>query len=290
MTLKQSLNVILTLDKNFIIHFTVALTSLLENNKDLDASVYVIHDLEDTSPIPNVVRYFKEKYNVDLNLITVDNQIFENFHISPHLSRAAYFRLLFADILPVNVDTCLYIDGDIIVTTSLKDLIGADFFAGENKEEYGLLCVNDKNEQDGIQRLAKLGFDLKRYFNSGVLLINLKKWRADNVSEKLIKIGQDFKEHLIWQDQDVLNIYFRNNTGKLDDTYNKFVDHKLSEIPKIIHYSGSSKPWHYFNMHPYKYLYWKYLKLTPFKNTVFEEVTPKKAIKKNIRLFLRLFK
>ncbi len=117
------------------------------------------------------------------------------------------------------------------------------------------------------------------------MLINLNKWRLDKVSGELMKIAMDYKNHLLWHDQDVLNIYFRNNVGTLDSTYNKFIEHRIPKLPLIIHYTGSSKPWQYFNNHPYKYLYWKYLKMTPFKNQKFESVTIKMAFQKYFRMF-----
>jgi lipopolysaccharide biosynthesis glycosyltransferase len=60
---------------------------------------------------------------------------------------------------------------------------------------------------------------------------------------------------------------------------------KLPELPLIIHFSGSSKPWHYLNEHPYKSEYWKYLQLTDYKNIKFEKITPKKILKKFWRRF-----
>lgn len=288
MKVEKSLNVIFTLDKKFIPHFTVTLTSLLENNKDLKITVYVVHDLEDIKILENILIFFSEKYLVQLNLIQVDNKIFENFMISHHLSKATYFRLLFADIIPISVLSGLYLDCDIIVTGSLNNLVDFSFFNEKNNEEYSLLAVSDKNEVDGIERLNKMGLNTQMYFNAGVLLINFKKWRAKKVSGDLIKTADDYKDYLLWHDQDVLNIFFRNQTGKLNSTYNKFIDRKLPEMPLIIHFSGSSKPWQFFNNNPYKSIYWKYLKLTPFKNEKFEEITIKMVIKKYVEQFKKL--
>ena len=286
MALNNSLNVFFAVDENYLIHFTVTLTSLLENNKDLNISVYIIHDLEEMKRLNQVVTFLKSKYDVSINLIFVDNSIFDNFQITLYISKATYFRLLFADILPANVINGLYLDCDTVVTGSLKQLTNPNFTISQsNAEDNCILAVRDKNEKIEIERLSRLGINTNLYFNAGVMVINLKQWRLEKVSDKLIDIARKYKEHLIWWDQDVLNIFFKDKCGILDNTYNEFPTKLLSNTPIIIHYSGSSKPWHYFNNHPYKSMYWKYLLLTPFKNEKFEKVTFKKVIKKYMLSF-----
>ena len=212
MKLGGSLNVFFTVDRNFIIHFTVTLTSLLENNKDFAVAVYVIHDLDDISIFNNVISFFNYKYSVKLNLVAIDKKIFNDLPISNYLNyvtKASYYRLLLADIIPANVTSGLYVDCDTIVTGSLKELVSLNFFDKENNEEYSLLAVADERGENDIMRLSKLGIHTQLYFNSGVMFLNLKKWRLDNASVELMKTAGEYKDHLKWLDQDVLNIYFK---------------------------------------------------------------------------------
>lgn len=278
---KRTLNVFYVVDKNFITHFTVSLTSLFENNQHLTVSVYVIHDLENKSVLDDIISFVKNKYQVTLNIIEIDNSIFDNLPITNNISKASYFRLLLADILPEDVLSGLYIDCDTIVTGSLQDLLGISFFEdGNQSKEYSILAVSDANGAKEIERLNELGIVSQFYFNAGVLFINLEKWRNDAVSKKIIIMAEQYKDHLKWHDQDVLNIFFVDKCGKLDKSYNGFASTKSPKMPVILHYNGSSKPWHYFNEGPYKPLYWQYLKLTPFKNERFEEITLYKRIRK----------
>lgn len=292
MKLERSLNIFYVVDKNFIPHFTVSLTSLLENNKDLHISVYVIHDLQDASVLQPIIDFFSNKYSVRLNLKELDNQVFDNiptnFAISTYISKAAYFRLLLTDIIPGTVRSGLYIDCDTIVTGSLKDLIDISFKTGNGMEEYSLMAVSDDNEVNDIERLKVLGIDTRFYFNSGVMLVNLEKWRAEDASAKLLQVTEEYRDHLKWLDQDVLNIYFINKTGRLKPIYNTIASVKSAAEPIILHFSGSSKPWHYMNRGPYKHIYWKYLRMTPFKNVQFEKVTLKKILKKYVSVIKSL--
>ena len=280
MCLKKSLNVFFAVDKSFLTHFTVTITSLLENNKDLNITVFIIHDMADESDLQKIIYFLNQKYTLSVKSIFVDNTVFNNFQVVHYISKATYFRFLLADILPENISSGLYLDCDIVITGSLNKILHYNFI-DKNKGECGLLAVSDKGEIVEIERFKnKLSIETDMYFNAGVMFINLNKWREDKVADKLIKIAGKYKDLLTWSDQDVLNIYFKNKCGKLDSTYNMFTNKILNEIPIIIHFSGSSKPWHYLNNHPYKSHYWKYLNLTPFKNEKFEKVTLKKILKK----------
>ena len=285
MDFKKSLNVFFAVDKSFLTHFTVTITSLLENNKDLNVTIYIVHDIADTSGLQKIIDFISIKYSVSVISIFVDNSIFNNFQVVHYISKATYFRFLFADILPQNISSGLYLDCDIIITGSLTEILNSSFI-DKNKGECGLLAVSDKGEKVEIERLKNtLSIETDMYFNAGVMFINLNKWREDKAANELINIAEKYKDQLVWSDQDVLNIYFKNKCGKLDSTYNMFTNKILNETPIIIHFSGSSKPWHFLNNHPYKSHYWKYLNLTPFKNEKFENVTFKKVIKKYILAF-----
>ncbi|WP_345950608.1 glycosyltransferase family 8 protein [Mucilaginibacter sp. PAMB04274] len=282
--MQKELNVFFTIDENYIQHFTVALTSLLENNKDLTTHIYLISDIADFSPFNYVVKYFQERYQTSINLIAIERELFEKFVVSHHLSKAVYFRLLLADILPAHINSGLFLDSDLIVTNSLKELADTDL-----KDNY-LMASHDFNLSDSIAWMNEIGFPTKEYFNAGVLLINLKKWREDNVSDKLMDIAQKFMEILRWWDQDVLNIFFRNKWERFDEKFNSMnLTSKLPVTPTIIHYATGGKPWHYFNNHPYKKLYWKYIKLTPFKNAKPKDFSYTNVLRKNYRLLKKRF-
>lgn len=275
--MEEALNVVFTIDEKFIQHFSVTLVSLLENNKDIAVNVYVIHNIKNLTVFNDIKKFINEVYNIKLNFITVDDSIFEKYKITHHISKAVYFRLLLVDILPSTINKILYLDSDTIVTGSLKELLKLDF------NDNFLLAVNDVELDITIPRLNEIGIPIKNYFNSGVMLINLKLWRLENVSKTLINIANEYMDKIKWWDQDILNICFLNKWGRMNDKYNKLkLTEKCDEMPIIIHFNSHTKPWHYLNYHPYKYLYWKYIKLTPFKNAKIEGFTYKRLAKKII--------
>jgi len=307
--MQKKLDVVFTIDENYIQHFCVACTSLLENSQNI-GRVFLIQDIEqDNKNLQITIDYFRQKYNKEIEKLSLDSKVLENFKITHHISKATYFRLLLSEILPKDIDSVLFLDSDIVVNGSLDDIMKLDFLREDNihiayqdglndttyssKCEYYIFAVDHKYDENELLRLREIGFKGDKYFNAGIMYINLKKWRNDNIAKVLIDNATKYNEHLVWWDQDVLNITFDKEWGELDFKFNAFgLDKKNdTQVFRIIHYTGSSKPWHFRNNHPYKHLYWKYLKKTPFKRYIPEDLTVINVIKwiipKSIKEFIK---
>lgn len=266
--MNSKLNVFFTIDQGFIQHFSVAVISLLENNKDLDLQIHLIHDMLDTSELNYLLTFIRDKYNIVVNVYTTNNLTFSKYPISLHVSRATYFRLLLADILPQEIKSGLYLDADIVVAGSLKALVNVDL------KSNALMAVDDVDLERNIDRIQKLGFPATKYFNAGIMLLNLDFWRQKKSSQGLVQLAEKYMDKIQWWDQDLLNMFFYNDWAYLDFTYNALhLKKKLQKMPVIIHYASSSKPWSYLNEHPYKSLYWHYLQLTPYKDARYKDYT-----------------
>jgi lipopolysaccharide biosynthesis glycosyltransferase len=156
-----------------------------------------------------------------------------------HITRAAFLRLYISELLPSNIEKVLYLDIDILINSNLIELFNFHFLTP--------ICaaINVPESLGKGQHLQ--GHDAP-YFNSGVLLINMKKWRELELLEKFIKVGT--KEIYPYLDQDILNIVFRNNWTQLSREFNYLHlygsdenDPSYSDFPRIIHFAGD-KPWH----------------------------------------------
>jgi lipopolysaccharide biosynthesis glycosyltransferase len=282
--MENKLNLFFTIDQNYLQHFTVALTSLLENNRDLNLGIYVIHDIADSSVFDRVSNFFRETYQVELSFIAIESSLFDRYKITSHVSKATYFRLLLSDILPADIDSGLFLDADIIVTNSLGELADAEF-----NDSY-LLAYYDNEVEKNVLRLNNMGVPADKYFNAGVMLINLKKWREAEVSSVLTKMAEKHMDDLLYWDQDVLNLFFYNKWGVFDGKYNSInLKNRLEVTPTIIHYATAGKPWHYLSDHPYRKLYFKYKKLTPYRHTGYADFTYINFLKKNYRRIKRVY-
>ena len=158
--------------------------------------------------------------------------------IKTDLTQASWYRLLLGEVLS-DVKRCIYLDADTIINLDIAELWAED--TGAN----GLAAVRDLVSQEGHYS-AFVGMGLgaeERYFNSGVLLLDLDKFRKQ---EKLLERGADFlEEHELvdYPDQDILNHFFGEDCCLLQERYNTLVAHEMimnhDKIDSCIyHYAG----------------------------------------------------
>ena len=207
----------------------------------------------------------------EISFITIEPSIFCNFpeFEGSYISKTAYFRFLVADLLK-DIDKILYLDCDVIVLSGIEELFMqniADFYIGA-VEDIGFYFD---------WTCSFKSFDT--YANSGVLLINSKKWRQDNISQKLFETVEKYGDKLVYHDQTTINLVCKGKIKFFDLSYNLqvFVFYKISILlnhplrkqllevikePKIIHYTNKTKPWNEYC--PLRKYYLEYEKLTPF--------------------------
>ena len=109
-----------------------------------------------------------------------------------------------------------------------------------------------------------LGIPYRRYFNSGVLLMNLDRFRMENIEQKFVYLLQTYHFDTVCPDQDYLNVLCRDNVLFLDKGWNKMsIDQKFCGVPNIVHYNMFYKPWQYKHI-CYAEHFWYYAEMTPF--------------------------
>jgi lipopolysaccharide biosynthesis glycosyltransferase len=201
---------------------------------------------------------------------TPDPDLFLPIH--GHYSRDMYTRLWVAEFFNTSVQRVLYLDSDIVVTGSLDELWETDL----RGNTIGAVTI------PGSTRCSLLDIpEAFGYFNSGVLLIDLAQWRARDIFPKLLYFIQHNSEKLPDGDQDVLNAMMHGDRLALDFVWNvispfyfdyhdlRLADGEVARIQagaRIVHFNGASKPWSYFSRHPRRADYYKYLKLTPWRD------------------------
>jgi lipopolysaccharide biosynthesis glycosyltransferase len=128
---------------------------------------------------------------------------------------------------------------------------------------FPLGAIKDQYENRILKNFFYSG--LNSYFNAGVMLIDLKKWRKVKITKKSLEFIKEHKKDLKLHDQDVLNGLFKNNWQSLNKKFNFSAKNK--SIPSnvvILHYLTKEKPWSYLYEYKNKKYYWKYLKLSPW--------------------------
>ncbi|HFU4466594.1 TPA: glycosyltransferase [Streptococcus suis] len=161
------------------------------------------------------------------------------------LPHSAYYRLLLADLL-TDIDKVIYLDVDILVKNSIVSLWQTDV----STVSLGVIREIDMYATSPDYP-ATIGLtDQHSYFNSGVLVMNLKKMRQEQSVSTLLETAKQYSSKLRYGDQDILNMVFKDDITLCDYSYN-FTNWRLmypeisDKEPAIIHFSGSkwTKPW-----------------------------------------------
>ena len=242
-----SVNVALCADRNIQVGLHVTLYSLLSNTQTY-VERYLLHKSytdKELSMIEKTLLPFESKYT--LHAINFDAEIL-NHLAGLHGCTFIYARLFLGNLL--NVNRVLYLDSDLLITKDLTEL----FFT--NLEDYvvGVAGVGELRYALDKDILLAHGHDASsKYFNSGVMLIDLDRWRKQKVFEKFIAFANLNSQSLVSHDQTILNyIFYKNNFIELNSDYNiALYTHSQSvlknrKIEGIFHFVGSPKPWDLF--------------------------------------------
>ncbi len=161
----------------------------------------------------------------------------------------------------VERDKVVYIDGDTLVGNCLRNLFVLEL------DDKIMAAVLD-NVSNNISKFWKdKGVNLSRYFNTGVMLLDLKKLREINFSEKCKLASLKFGKFCHYPDQDIYNIVLNGQVHFLLPNFNlqswwgitdKRWKQQLNSFRKgILHFVGDVKPWHLWHR-PNAVKHWKY--------------------------------
>ncbi len=181
-----------------------------------------------------------------LRWISVEERQFDALWTQDHISKATYARLLIPALFPGSVTKVLYLDSDTLVLSDLAPLWDTNLGNAAVGAVLDGLDAQIKAGDLAVTAIPKVD----NYFNAGVLLINLPRWRESRVSERALRyLEQNPKSP--FSDQDALNVACNGAWKKLDSRWN-FIDHyeKIDlrclppeRRPGIVHFATWRKPW-----------------------------------------------
>ncbi len=227
----------------------------------------------------------KEKFNnFSIEFIPVDLKQFKGLKGWGPQNKYVdcYARLLISGLKP-NLDKCIYLDSDTMALDDITKLWKIDLQNYYYAAAIELGCTS--NMQNNF--VKNLGLSKEHRFpNAGVFILNLKKWREDNIEEKIINLAKKYNKHLLTIHEDLFSLTFgSNNYKKLDlrfnlaDRINRVKDVNAPEITDdyvenewknaVIQHLTPTKPWQYMYSEENKItknfsIFWFYAKMTPF--------------------------
>ena len=269
---QQSLNILCATDDYYVPYCGVMLTSLFDSNSDKDVNVFVIIDKPLSKANKNRFQRLSARYGQTIEYVMIDKNRLLRFPTKgmDYWSIAMYYRIFAEELLPKELDRVLYLDCDIIVRGSLSPLWDIDM----TDKAVGVVPDIFTFYDDCYKRLQYP--QDAGYFNSGVLLMNLKYWRQNKICQQCLNYLCKNYERLFANDQDVLNAVLWNRKMQLPIKYNYQVQFlkdyfyhqeiptlqkeilQTKENPIVIHYALPIKPWNilYYKM-PYKCIWWQ---------------------------------
>jgi len=296
MSAQDKITIVAASDNHYAILVAAMLKSLEVNHKTAEKlDVYVIDD----GISPKNKAKIQASVNPDittlnwkkpLDVIPTDIKLPVDQSAFP---LTAYMRLFAPYAVPKEVKKIIYLDVDMIVTADISKLWHTDI------GDYLFGAVQDLGEVvscawGGIPNYKELGIPAEtKYFNSGLLVINPVKWRAMEVPSNVIRCMNENKKHVNYADQYGLNVFLYNKWFELDKRWNCFAAKKMDDY-FIIHFLDVKPIFKsYHSVEEYKTEFYKYLRLTPWKNhTPVSDFrrSSRKAYNKLKKMALNLFK
>lgn len=220
-----------------------------------------------------------------------------DLNISHHITHTAYLRLLAGRLLPTSIDRAIYFDSDLLIQDDISKLwqmeLGDNFalavpdIACPFVDARHANCNFRKSSPyfsavSPVRNWKQLQLDPSAYyFNSGMMILNIKRMRDETIESSLLKCLRDNQKFVWCWDQYALNVVFAQQWQPLplhwnagahlfefpDETFSPFhVDdfRRAKQRPSIIHYTTEWKPWDYRNSHPLRELFFEQLDQTAF--------------------------
>lgn len=211
---------------------------------------------------------YKKISGCNIFIKNIESENFKKYlpYACGHYTLPVYYRLLIPEIFP-DIDKILYLDCDLVVVSDI----------------FNLFRIYLKDSSTGMfEDFNKCTFNTKLkmnnksiYYNAGMILLNSKAWREQNISKNFFDFAIKNKDNINFPIQDTLNPLLEGKVFTIDKLWNSqvFYDQNTKEViynfdlkkdkPKIIHYIGNIKPWdsNYGNS-ILKEQYFKYRKLT----------------------------
>jgi lipopolysaccharide biosynthesis glycosyltransferase len=241
-----------TPDRAFFAPAVRAIASLIEAEPDVEREIVLICEPDDVVPgfdkLPSPLR---ER----IQLMTLDFSRYDaRLAGKGRFSRAVFRRLFLDDILPAHFERIVTVDSDmLIVRPGLKRLESFDLGDKPLAAAYDMIFLMDF-KGDALARQFQrsrnaLGLALDTpYFNAGLMAIDRAAWRAEKLTERVVKSLRDEPERYPFMEQDALNATLKGGFAALSPRFNFMGDFFLLDLerriePIVLHFVNAPKPW-----------------------------------------------
>lgn len=278
------MNISMAFDEKYSPYAYTTILSLFTNNPAGEICLYILEsDLSDVTKAS--LKCLGDTFENSIELVHIDKAAMnQKLPVIEKWPIEVYYRLLLPELLPEDADRVIYLDSDMIINTSLKELYE------EELEDYDLAGCYDMSLKTATLDMFLYNrspqfsalFESKRYINSGMILFNLRRMRQEYTFETYIRALDELEGRIYAPDQDLINFVHQEKIKHLDPRKYNFPGYMVyNEIPgneaakasvPIIHFI-CEKPWQGGNHVHYatEQIWWDYALGTPYRDALLEQ-------------------
>lgn len=261
----ECMNICLSADDNYAQHLGVTLKSLILQHNDSDLHIYILDSGISAENKQKILTLANEK--TEIVFAPINETVFNNYELdkNSYITAAMFNRFVIPELL-ADKERVLYLDVDLVVLKNLRQF----YFADMSGKAIGM--IKDYNYKECEKRLG-----VENYYNSGVMLFDIKKCREVGLTARLMQALAENKQKLFCPDQDIINMQCQDLIKEFDFIYNaqahplqsaniKLINDEINQIA-ILHYTTALKPWG-VQKHPLEKYYWQVLVNTPWQDAI----------------------
>ncbi len=283
------LNIFSCTDDNYARHLGVLMVSIRENNKSSHIRYWIVSNRITEQNLSKLRSIATDNFEVEI----IDFQrnlefLSATIHSGTNVTLSSYIRLFVAELVPEEVKKILYLDCDVICKGQIDELFQIPM------GDYIVLGVRDHIAAECCYRLQ-----IPQYINSGMLLIDLVRWREGNVQDSIFRYLSDNVNdysRIRFHDQDAINAVLAGRIGYIDTKWNSVTGCGDLEYRNVLNTRGKKgiilhligKPWVKGKDNPFTPYYEKYLRMSPWSDEPLITTVKKTSFK--WRTYLRLEK
>lgn len=262
MTNKKTVPVFFATDDNYIPYLAVCLQSIKENrSRNYKYEIYILNTGVNGADAEKIERLAENDFNISFVDVSEKlGELSDKLQLRDYYTHTTYYRLFIARMFP-EYEKALYLDCDVVVTGDVSELYFTDI--GENL--VGAIPDQSVNFYEPFMLYVNevLGVTPEKYFNAGILLMNLKKFREVDFYSQFSDLLQRYK-FIVAQDQDYLNVICKDKVHYIGREWNTMpIASNACKNPKLVHYNLTRKPWHHNDV-LFQEFFWEYAKKTEY--------------------------
>ncbi len=292
-----AIHIFFTADNNYAKYLAVSIVSIVVNTES-PVHFYIL-DGGISEHNKNRIACLQKIKSFEIEYIPIDCSRFNHVPKSSqkHISDNTNYRFLISSLKP-DLDKCIFLDADLVAQGDIAQLWHVDV-----TNDY-MAAVTDQFPLKPNSWAKKLPLPENYiYVNTGVSVMNLKKWREDRIEEKLFDNLEKYRNLLWFPDQDTLNITLAPHVQYLPHIFNAMpvqryydMDQKKEAFsnPVILHWAGPKKPWKkpWVEM---SHVYFHFARMTPFYEEILyvnlaEREEKTRVVEKNSTVSQRILK